>query len=165
MKLDPVGRTTLVVLAIAAAVAACGGSSSTEPEPEIDVRDVEFAPELGVNLGEMTRHSSGLYFQDLTTGEGTEARPINFLEVHYMSWLSDGTLVDDTRAAGQPFDFLLGVGEVIPGWDLGLVGARAGGTRRLILPPQLAYGSLGRGPVPPLSTLVFDIEVLDVVRP
>ena len=92
------------------------------------------------------------------------------LSVHYTGWLYDPTQPEqkgrqfDTSAGGAPFSFTLGVGQVIPGWDRGAVGMKVGGQRRLIIPPNLAYGSQGGagGLIPPNATLVFDIELIEV---
>ena len=105
---------------------------------------------------------------DLLLGTGTEATTGKTLTVKYTGWLYDTTQTDrkgiifDTSVGGTAFSFTLGVGDVIPGWDQGLVGMRAGGLRRLIIPPSLAYGGLRRYSIPPYSTLIFDVELVDV---
>ena len=105
---------------------------------------------------------------DLRVGTGAEAANGNLLTVHYSGWLYDGGQPDqkgamfDTSAGLQPFVFTLGNGEVIAGWDRGLVGMRVGGLRRLVIPPSLAYGPARNGPIPPNATLVFEIELLSV---
>jgi FKBP-type peptidyl-prolyl cis-trans isomerase FkpA len=121
-----------------------------------------YAPALNVDLAQMTRAESGLHTRDLVVGEGDEAGPGSTVTVHYTGWLPDGTQFD-TSVGSNPFTFLLGDGEVIEGWDQGLVGMRQGGTRRLVIPPSLAYGARGAGGViPPGATLVFDVELLEV---
>lgn len=109
---------------------------------------------------------SGLIIEDLVVGEGKEARGTgHFLIVHYTGWLADGTKFDSSVDRDEPFKFPLDCGFVIPAWDEGTVGMRVGGKRRLIAPPQLAYGSQGAGGViPPNATLTFDIELLDVTE-
>ena len=105
---------------------------------------------------------------DVLAGEGTEAAAGNTLTVHYTGWLYDITKTDgkglqfDSSAGTDGFSFVLGTGGVISGWDLGLRGMRAGGLRRLVIPPSLAYGGIRNGPIPPNSTLVFDVELLNV---
>ena len=83
--------------------------------------------------------------------------------VHYTGSLADGTVFDSSLDRGTPFDFTAGIGQVIAGWDLGVVGMKKGGKRKLTIPPQLAYGSRGVPPkIPPESTLLFQVEMLDV---
>lgn len=84
--------------------------------------------------------------------------------MHYVGRLQNGTVFDSSRATNQPFTFRLGAGAVIAGWDRGVPGMRIGGTRRLTIPPSLAYGSQGSGPIPPNATLTFDIELLGITR-
>jgi FKBP-type peptidyl-prolyl cis-trans isomerase len=122
-----------------------------------------FAAELGVDTTKMTKMPSGLRYQDVTPGQGTEATAGHAVTVHYTGWLPDGKKFDSSRDHGQPFTFTLGGGQVIAGWDQGVAGMRVGGRRKLVLPPDLAYGEAGAPPdIPPGATLVFDVEVLDV---
>jgi FKBP-type peptidyl-prolyl cis-trans isomerase len=105
----------------------------------------------------------GLKYQDLTVGTGAEATPGRRITVHYTGWLTDGTKFDSSVDRGQPYTLTLGAGEVIQGWDQGIVGMKVGGKRRLEIPPQLAYGERGFPPViPPNSTLIFEVELVDV---
>jgi len=110
--------------------------------------------------------ADGLQITDVTTGSGTVARSGDVLTVRYIMWLSDGKQVDSSDAAGESFTFTLGTGMVIQGWDEGLLGMAAGGTRRLVIPPPLAYGDRGATTasgvyvVPPNTTLVFYIRLL-----
>jgi FKBP-type peptidyl-prolyl cis-trans isomerase FkpA len=108
---------------------------------------------------------------DLSAGIGDEALPGMIVVVHYTGWLHDpaakdqrGRKFDSSRDRGQPLSFPLGAGRVIRGWEQGLPGMRIGGTRRLVIPPSLAYGArgAGNGVIPPNATLVFDIELLAV---
>ena len=105
---------------------------------------------------------------DLTVGTGAEANPGRELTVNYTGWLYDASKTDskgiqfDTSAVRGPLIFQLGVGDVITGWDVGIVGMKTGGVRRLVIPPSLAYGASRNGPIPPFSTLVFDIELVAV---
>lgn len=110
--------------------------------------------------------TGGLQVQDLQTGTGAVAQPGSPLSVHYTGWLPDGTKFDSSRERNQPLEFVLGQGMVISGWDRGLVGMRAGGTRRLTVPPALAYGDRGAGPaIKPGATLVFEVQLLAVREP
>lgn len=108
--------------------------------------------------------TNGLHIEDINTGEGQEAiGPGQTVSVHYTGWLEDGTKFDSSVDRGEPFQFPLGVGFVIPGWDKGVVGMRVGGKRKLVVPPELGYGAAGAGGViPPNATLVFEVELLGI---
>ncbi len=148
-----------MVIPLALALAACGGDTTTEP-----LTNDDFAPELNVNLDAMTKTASGLYIQDLTVGTGDEATSGATVTVHYEGWLSNGTKFDSSRDRNEPFSFLLGARRVIQGWDEGVAGMRVGGIRKLVIPPALGYGVSGSLPtIPGNATLVFDIELLEVM--
>ena len=108
---------------------------------------------------------------DLRAGTGDAAASGDVLTVTYTGWLFDDSRPDDkglqfdSNVGGTPFSFTLGASQVIAGWDLGLVGIQPGGIRRLVVPPELAYGTVRNGPIPPNSTLVFDVEVTAVTPP
>lgn len=126
-------------------------------------RGGEFAPALNVDLAAMTQQPSGLYVQDLQVGTGAEAVAGRHVLMHYTGWLTDGRQFDSSHDRGQPIEVLLGRGQVIRGWDQGIVGMKVGGKRKLVIPPHLAYGNAGAGGViPPGATLVFDVELVEV---
>jgi FKBP-type peptidyl-prolyl cis-trans isomerase FkpA len=111
--------------------------------------------------------ASGLQYHDTVLGEGPSAEPGCLVRVHYTGWLYEqgqaGRRFDSSRDRGQPFEFSLGGGEVIAGWDEGVAGMQVGGTRKLIIPADLGYGSQGAGGViPPHATLLFEVELLAV---
>ena len=107
--------------------------------------------------------STGLQFRDMVVGTGTAAADNKKLSVNYTGWLLNGTKFDSSRDPGRtPFQFTLGKGEVIKGWDEALATMKVGGRRQLIIPANLAYGTAGTGTIPPNSTLVFDVELLSV---
>jgi peptidylprolyl isomerase len=110
----------------------------------------------------MTTTPSGLQYRDDVVGDGPEARHGQSVSVHYTGTLTDGTKFDSSRDRGQPFQFPLGGGRVIQGWDEGVAGMKVGGRRTLVIPPELGYGPRGMGPIKPNSTLVFDVELLGV---
>jgi protein-disulfide isomerase len=106
---------------------------------------------------------NGLVVNDLSLGSGAAAKSGDTLVVHYVGTLTDGTLFDSSRTRNQTFSFELGKGMVIKGWDQGLVGMKVGGKRKLIIPPDLAYGDRGvSGKIPPKSTLVFEVELVSI---
>ena len=105
----------------------------------------------------------GLKVEDLITGTGEEATNGDLVTAHYLGTLQDGTKFDSSYDRGQPFQFLLGAGQVIQGWDLGVLGMKVGGKRKLTISPDLAYGSTGAGnKIPPNATLFFEIELVDI---
>jgi len=101
--------------------------------------------------------------EDIVVGQGAEAQAGQKVSVHYTGTLTDGTKFDSSHDRGQPFDFPLGAGRVIKGWDEGVAGMKVGGKRKLTIEPEKAYGERGFGNViPPNSTLIFEVELLDV---
>ena len=150
------GRT--VALGVILGAFACGG----EPDgpPPILIQSTEMAPAL--DLEAMTQTPTGLRYRDLVVGDGAEAVTGERVTVHYAGWLLDGEKFDASVDRGETFSFPLGGGRVIRGWDEGVAGMRVGGHRRLVIPPDLAYGEGGRPPIPPNATLVFDVQLFAV---
>ena len=110
-----------------------------------------------------TTTASGLVYEELVVGDGAEAAHGQKVTVHYTGWLTDGTKFDSSKDRDDPFSFGLGHGQVIKGWDEGVMGMKVGGKRKLTIPPELGYGARGAGGViPPNATLVFEVEVLAV---
>ncbi len=110
---------------------------------------------------------AGLIIEDITVGSGAEAVAGKHISVHYTGWLfNDGQLgakFDSSKDRGQPFDFPLGAGHVIKGWDEGFAGMKVGGVRKLTIPPEMGYGARGAGgAIPPNATLLFEVELLGV---
>ena len=147
-------RLVLVILAcvavLAAACSGSGSSSSRYPSSEVDVDST-------------ITTDSGLQYRDIVVGTGTAASQGDTVVVHYTGWLMDGTKFDSSLDRGQPFDFVLGQGRVIKGWDEGVGTMNVGGKRELIIPPGLAYGDRGAGElIPPGATLKFEVELLEL---
>jgi len=107
---------------------------------------------------------SGMQYADIAIGRGTSPRDGQIVVVHFVGWLDDGTKFDSTHDRKKPFGFPVGSGQVIKGWDEGVRTMQVGGKRRLVVPPQLAYGAKGvAGMVPANSRLTFDIELLRII--
>ena len=105
----------------------------------------------------------GLQVEGLVVGDGAEAQSGKEITVHYTGWLTDGTQFDSSIDRKQPLSIVLGVGQVIKGWDQGIEGMKIGGKRKLTIPPELAYGNRAVGGViPKNATLVFEVELLGV---
>jgi peptidylprolyl isomerase len=134
-------------------------ASTTQPVSQSVTQQISMTP----TNSEIITTASGLKYQEITVGTGAVPKQGNKVTVHYIGTLQDGTKFDSSRDRGNPFDFNLGVGQVIKGWDEGLSTMRVGGRRILTIPPELGYGTRGAGGViPPNATLVFDVELLKV---
>jgi FKBP-type peptidyl-prolyl cis-trans isomerase FkpA len=108
---------------------------------------------------------SGLQYTELKVGEGDEAKPGDLVSVHYTGWLKNGKKFDSSLDRKEPFEFKLGAGMVIKGWDEGVAGIKVGGKRKLMIPPDLGYGARGAGDaIPPNADLIFEVELLKIVK-
>jgi FKBP-type peptidyl-prolyl cis-trans isomerase len=114
--------------------------------------------------GDGVKTVSGLMYWEIRVGNGDVAKEGSHVRVHYTGWLTTGKKFDSSVDAGKPFDFTIGNGEVIKGWEEGVAGMRVGGKRQLRIPPDLGYGADGTpgGPIPPNATLIFDVQLLGV---
>ena len=154
----------------------CGDDGPVAPEPP-EIESLVFAPELNVDLSQMTLMATGLYVRDLVDGGGARVGQQVGVRFNYQGWLHDGTEVDkgvypanqfSPGAFISPFDgevyYLVGSGETIAAWDLGLDGMLVGGTRQLVVPPQLGFGGAGSpdGRVPGNAVMVYVFELLAV---
>ena len=153
--------SVLVIASLTFLAGACGGDDGTGPGTG-DPRLIEYAPELGIDLALFEELPSGLFYRDDSVGDGAEAVAGRVVTVHYVGYLTDGSIFDSSVARNQPFSFRLGVDPVIDGWEQGIPGMRVGGHRTLVIPPHLAYGATGVGAIPPNAVLVFTVELLQV---
>ena len=114
--------------------------------------------------GDGVKTTSGLIYWDIRVGNGEVAKEGSHVRVHYTGWLTTGKKFDCSVDAGKAFDFTIGNGDVIKGWDEGVAGMKVGGKRQLRIPPDLGYGAEGTpgGPIPPNATLIFDVQLLGV---
>jgi FKBP-type peptidyl-prolyl cis-trans isomerase FkpA len=135
---------------------------ASQPAPERNITEtLAYSPALGVDFSQMTRSATGVYSRDIMVGTGPEASAGKMVVVHFNAFLPDGTRFDNSRDFDEPKEFTLGSGAVIRGWDEGMRGMKVGGKRLLVIPPDQAYGQAG-APVPPGSTVVYEVELLEV---
>jgi len=136
-------------------LSACLGDSSTKTDyPLVPIESTTFATSLGVNLAASTKTASGLYYRDITVGTGKTIVAGDSINVKYSGALANGSVFDPGT---RPFGFTI-PGNVIQGWNEGLLGMKVGGTRQLIIPPSLGYGANGRDQIPPNAVLVFTVQ-------
>lgn len=138
-------RVLLLLVIVGAMVASCGSSKETAKGDS-----------------GMIKTASGLEYVDIEVGTGITPQKGNTCVVHYHGTLLDGTVFDSSKERGQPFEFQIGEGRVIKGWDEGVMSMKIGGKRKLVIPADLAYGPRQMGSIPPNSTLVFEVELLDI---
>jgi FKBP-type peptidyl-prolyl cis-trans isomerase len=163
---------TVVMLAAGCKEAAQNSSSTSATQTGVGATVTGDAPAAATPAtppeaagGKVHKLASGLQYEDVVVGSGKMAEPGMNVSVHYTGYLTDEakTKFDSSLDRGQPFQFQLGAGQVIQGWDEGVKGMRIGGKRKLTIPPDLGYGARGAsGVIPPNATLLFDVELLDV---
>lgn len=146
-------RVALFLLTVAIAITVNAQKKEAKPKPFKLKRNVEQTT------------ASGLKVKLLVEGKGAQAQPGSTVSVHYVGTLTNGTKFDSSRDRGQPISFKLGSGRVIKGWDEGIALLKVGDKAIFTIPPQLGYGERDMGTIPPNSTLVFEVELMDVVEP
>ena len=154
-------RLSVALLPLVLAACLEGTDYSTNVTPAVPIEQTTFAATLNVDLSKSTKTATGLYIRDLTVGTGTVATSSSLVSVYYAGYLANGELFDSRTSPSSPFSVQLGPNaNIIQGWKEGLVGMKAGGVRQLIIPPELAYGAAGSGPIPPNAVLVFTVELV-----
>lgn len=149
----------VVFILIAAALIAGGRYYSERLDKQAEQRAIEEAQKI---KDEQAKIMANLKVEDVVLGAGDEAKNGDAITVNYLGTLADGKKFDSSYDRKEPFTFNLGKSEVIKGWDLGVLGMKVGGKRKLTIPPELGYGANGSGPIPPNATLLFTIELLGV---
>lgn len=151
----PLGVGTLVLAALAAA---CSSIDVSTPEVEFEViEEVTFDPSLEIDLEQMTKLPSGVYIQDLVEGEGDALANGSRAYVNYSGWLRTGFLFGTGT-----YEYLVGANQAIPGFEQGMLGMKAGGVRKIVVPPELGYGAVVYDVIPPGSVLVFEVELTEI---
>lgn len=150
------------VLLLALSFAGGGAAQSAAPAAQATVPAAQQPAGAAQTSPGLVTTASGLQYIDQVVGAGARPQAGQTVVVHYTGYLDDGTVFDSSVQRNQPFEFTLGAGQVIRGWDEGLATMNIGGKRRLIIPPALAYGSQGQGAIPPNARLTFDVELLNV---
>jgi peptidylprolyl isomerase len=153
-------------MVVLAALGGCanGTDVATGPPPPASVPATEtYAASLGVDIASMTKINDNLYIKDLVVGSGVVVLANHSASVYYTGWLTNGTQFDtDIGTDKTELSFLFGTGAVIAGWDQGMLGMRAGGTRLIVIGSTLGYGFGGQGVIPPSATLVFNVQLTSV---
>lgn len=145
-------------------LAACGGANEPTAETGEEETAVSTPEQPTTNPSEATESVTELQFIETEAGDGPQAQPGQLVAVHYTGKLADGTVFDSSLDRGEPIEFVLGAGRVIPGWDQGIAMMNVGDKATLIIPPDLAYGASGAGGViPPNATLTFDVELMSAI--
>lgn len=151
---------SLLSVAVVVLLSGCQNPVGEDKLPPPDPTQVVYAASLNINLSQFTKLESGVYIQDVTVGSGATIASGDSVAVGYTGWLANGTQFDSNQGSATAFRFKVGAGQVIDGWDLGVVGMRVGSTRRLVIPSPLAYGRTGSPPrIPSNAVLIFSVTM------
>jgi len=137
-------------------------SSAGTTTPETPAATTETPAEGAKGSGKEITTASGLKYVDVKVGTGASPKVGQMVTVHYTGTLTDGKKFDSSRDRSEPFEFAIGIGKVIQGWDEGVMTMKVGGRRKLIIPASLGYGEMGQDPIPGGATLLFDVELLGI---
>jgi peptidylprolyl isomerase len=151
-------RKILITAVAAASIAGCNTSKTEQQGANQGAENTAISTDAKVTT------KTGLKYTVLKEGEPNApvAKAGDTVRVHYTGWLTNGSKFDSSVDRNQPFEFKLGAGNVIPGWDEGVAGMKVGEKRKLVIPPELGYGARDMGPIPPNSTLIFEVELLGI---
>jgi peptidylprolyl isomerase len=170
----PAGSSGRLIIPPELAYGDSGAGAQIQPGDTLvfDVELVEIIPPppespTAVEESEFLETDSGVQYYDFEEGSGAVAEDGQIVTVHFTGWLEDGEMFDSSFLRGQPIAIILGSGQVIPGWEDGMINMKVGGTRQIIIPPELAFGEEGAGGgiIPPNVTLIFEVELVDVSPP
>jgi len=152
------------ILLFLIAATACADAPAPPPSPPEaaapDLSAITYAPALGVEPAAMSRTPRGVLYRDLTPGTGEPVGAGKLVAIHYVGTLPDGTQFDANGPSDPPYEFPLGAGKVVPGFEEAVTGMRVGGKRQVVIPPALGYGAQANGPIPANSVLVFTIDLV-----
>jgi len=158
--MKPLALAVILLILLMSASAQTGTAKKTTTAKKPAAHPVAAGPTKVT--GAPTKTASGLEYWDIKVGTGAVAKPGHQVKVDYTGWLTNGKKFDSSVGTGHPFELLLGAGQVIKGWDQGIEGMKVGGKRQLHIPPDLAYKDKGfPGAIPPNSTLIFDVRLVD----
>ncbi len=150
--------TRLPLAVILLVASGCAEPPTAEPTPEEDLPKPRAVPDEDYVVT-----PTGLKYYDFVDGTGNPVKNGDIVSVHYHAWLANGRLVDSSYLREEPFLFTVGTRQVIDGWDEGIIGMRLNGERQLVVPPELAYGSEGRDPVPPNAVMIFELRLVEIL--